>query len=465
MSFGDTSYGKPVRAEILELFAGKYNMDVNIWGPDDSSSRCFKSEFYHSSKVIMSHQPIGLESVSSQDRFNIAMRFRGRSPKDFLTTVGLKMDDELLALTDESGATALHWAARQWSVGHRRRPSPQLALYGDFIVSLVKAGAHVSAIDEHGHSPLMYLLDSDDVPGDWCYGTWSVPHELCPVQIVHSWSMLLAQAGILLTRYIEWENDLLSQLDSEHPVRWLWRGRHMELEHLSLGNGTTLTMNVHTIEHCMIWESRPPPGAFVDNTQGLRRLWWQIPEDDPEISWQLIEVRDLKSSEPLTLSPDSIDNVEFELSHILFGGTQDDHMALTAVYQREQRRADRCRNGIASRRRSSSTPPAARTFVAHVTRIPHPHSAKYRPLGPLLVHKCLSDAQWGFCGPFERASLDMQATCMAGCKRRPDHGAYLAATFLPQERSLMTPRERWLAENFPEEYGSESDLWSRLYKR
>ena len=430
-------------------------MDVYIWGPDDDTSRFLKCEFQTLSRIIMCHQPVDLERVSSQDRFNIAMKLRLRFPKDFLATVGLEHKDQLPNLTDESGATVLHWAAQQWSVGHRCGwPSAWLTLYEDFIVSLVKAGSVVSAIDMHGHSPLMYLLDGDHVPGMWSNKTWSIPGGLCPVQLVRAWTNLLVQAGRSLPEYIDSENELLSHLDSEHTVSWLWRGQELELEHLALGNDMTLRIHVHTTKRCAIWESQPPPGAFVDSKPSPRRLWWYPPEDDPDGFWQPIELRMLKSSEPFMLSPDSINDVEFDLGQILFGGTQDDHMTLAAVYRREQRRFDRSRKGLSSRRRSSSTPPATRTFVEFMTHVPHPHRFKFLPF----VHKCPLDSQWGFCGPSRGRPDDMWATCMAGCSGRPNHGANIAAAFLPQEKSLMTPRERWLVDEFPSIYGSESDL-------
>ena len=79
-----------LRAEILELFAGKYDMDVYIFGPSDDSLRSLKSLFYHFSKAIMSHQPMSLEKVSFKDRFNIAMKLRMRSPQIFLPLSGLR---------------------------------------------------------------------------------------------------------------------------------------------------------------------------------------------------------------------------------------------------------------------------------------------------------------------------------------------------------------------------------------
>ena len=54
--------------------------------------------------------------------------------------------------------------------------------------------------------------------------------------------------------------------------------------------------------------------------------------DYSEVFWQLAETRTLISSKPVQLSPDTIDDVEFDLGRILFGGTQDDRMNLAAVY-------------------------------------------------------------------------------------------------------------------------------------
>ena len=128
----------------MELFAGKYYMDVYIFGPHDDGSHALRSVFYDLSEVIMSHQPLSLERASLADRFEIAMKLRGRSPADFLTTVGLGIDDQLLSMTDETGSTVLHWAAMHWSICYRREWSlSRLVSYGDFIVNLISAGSSV----------------------------------------------------------------------------------------------------------------------------------------------------------------------------------------------------------------------------------------------------------------------------------------------------------------------------------
>jgi hypothetical protein len=204
------------------------------------------------------------------------------------------------------------------------------------------------------------------------------------------------------------------------------------------------------------------PGSFMDTVSNPCRLPWPPSlENESNAFWHLVEVRILRSSNPFRLSPDSVDDVEFNLGCILFGGTQDDHMGLAAVYRWERQRIDRTRNGMSSKRRSSSTPPASKKFVKNSTRIPYPHSPKGYAW---YVHKCPQDLHWGFCRIDYGESYDMPASCMAGCSERPDHGAYIAAAFLPQEKSPMTPRERWLVEKFPWKYGTDVNLRFRSYK-
>jgi hypothetical protein len=115
------------------------------------------------------------------------------------------------------------------------------------------------------------------------------------------------------------------------------------------------------------------------------------------------------------------------------------------------------RNGISNKRRSSSAPPAAETFVEYIKEIPPPHCPLDRR--PLYVHKCLRDLRWGFfrSGSYGEDS-DIRSICMAGCSGRPDHSTHIANSFLPPERSLVTPRESWLVENFPWKYADEADL-------
>ena len=456
-------YSTSLQAEILELFAGKYDMDVYILGPHDDCSRALRSVFYELSKVIMSHQPLSLERASLADRFNIAMKLRGRSPVDFLTTVGLGIDDQLLTMTDETGSTVLHWAAMHWSICHRREwSSSRLESYGNLILDLIRAGSSVSAINERGHSPLMYLLKFDHPSHEWLYATYSIPDRTHPSQIVSSWGVLLSQAGVSLSEYVERENFLLSCLETEHPIHFLWRNRWLELKGIALGDQTTFIMEVGTTQWHSIWECQPTPGSFMDPTPDLYRLpWCPSSEDDSRVFWQCIETKLLRSSKPFHLSPDSIDDIEFDLGQVLFGGTQDDHRNLAAVYRREQQRLGRARNDICGKRRSSSTPPASKKFHKEATRIPGPHSPKGYAWS---VHKCPQDVRWGFCTVEYGDSRDLRAICMAGCSGRPDHGSHIAATFLPPEKALMTPRERWLAENFPWKYGKEANLtfgWDR----
>jgi hypothetical protein len=190
-------------------------------------------------------------------------------------------------------------------------------LYGDFIFKLIEAGSSVSAIDERGHTPLMYLLDFDRPSDDWRYGTYEIPDELHPLQIVGSWGTLFKQAGVSLSEYVERENFLLSRLETEHPVRWWWRARTMELRGVALDVTKTLTIENCTIEGYRLYESRPMPGSFTDTTSAPYRLPWPPSlEDNSDVFWQPVEWRVLKSSRPFELSPDSIDDIEFDLGRI-----------------------------------------------------------------------------------------------------------------------------------------------------
>jgi hypothetical protein len=265
-----------------------------------------------------------------------------------------------------------------------------------------------------------------------------------------------------MPRYLATENELLSRSGPEHQIHEYWRGRTMELKSVTVSDQMTFAMRVHTVDHYERWEVQPPPGSYTNITPELRILpWAPASEGGFEQFWQLVERVTLKSSEHFVLSPDSIEDAEFSLGDILFGATQDDHTTLAAICQREQWRIDRGRNGIRDRRRSSSAPPAAKTFVQYRIRICHPHPPNSRPL---YVHKCPRDSHWGFCSGSEEHEYGTWAICMSGCGGRPDHSADIVAAFVPQEKSLKTSRERWLADNFPERYGSDGDLRSRLYR-
>lgn len=332
-------------------------------------------------------------------------------------------------------------------------------IYGDLVVDLIKAGSSVSTVNKRGHTPFMCLLAWDRLSDDWQYGTYHVPHGLHPSHILSSWGTLLDHAGVSLPEFVGRENFLLSRLEIEFPIQWWWRGQFLNLESIALEDRTTFSIEVCTTEDYGIYESHPMPGSFTDTIPNLCRLPWRpSSNDDSQVFWQLTEARTL-SSNPFQLSPDSINDVEFDLGRILFGGTQDDHMSLVAVYRREQRPC-RARNDISNRRRSASTPLAAKKFSTYKTRIPDHRS----PGGcSLYVHKCPRDNHWGFCRNDSRIEPDTTAKCIAGCSGRIDQGAQLANAFLPPEKSLMTSRERWLVGTFPWEYGNGSNEQSGIY--
>lgn len=443
----------------MELLIGGYDMDVDVYGPDEEIPNVVKWAFYYTSESILSHQPVAIGKLQLEHRFRIAMKLSQRTPREFLETVGLEFGSQLLNLTDERGGNALHWAAKQMSACHSEGPTQAelMVLLTEFIRALVTAGFPVSATDTHGHTPLAYLLGSDlGLHG----GHWNVfrPGHADPAQPLSSWGKLLASTGVSMLEYVEQENDLLTSLENNYLVYLLFRGRQLRLDSIALLGQATLTMNVKLVEHIETWEKRPPPGSFAQAHQKPCRVWWDPSEpsygSDPDPCWQRVNYRIAESSGQLTLAPDSIFDIESDFDRVCFRGSQDDHGVLAAIFRRDQQANDRERSGLVKRRCSVSAVPAMKPFARHGTlasRRPHGH--------PIIIHRCLSDSKWGFLPHDTRGPPCMWNMCMHGCKGRPDHAAAISKSLLAEAKSPVMDRKRWLAETFPrvfEEVAGES---------
>jgi hypothetical protein len=426
----------PAGEQILELFAGKHNMNVDITGPEDEIPSFLKAEFYRLRKIIMSYQSILLTKLSLEDRFEIAMKVVELTPAEFLDTVGIGVGANLLALNDGFGATVLHWAAAQWSIAAGVKGySSALTAHAEFVASLISAGSPMSAVDALGYSPLMYALLNDTQRSNvWHSHRIGYKDHLL---LVNSWIRLLATTRILVPAYVETENSLLKSLGSDHAIRLIYQGRRAELDSIAIGDDTKMKINVKLVTEIDIRERKQTPGSFVHATLMPPKIWWY--PWDPNIDgpyddyhhWQIIDSKELKSSAPFTLTPDSIVEAQRDMTTILFDRSQDDSGPLAAIFQRNHQRISRERNSISTRRRSASM--GTNPFYRYVSQVPQTVLLQEGYPLCLRVHKCPFDSQWGFKPLNMLESHHMWRNCMKGCPGRPDHATKISDSF----RSLV----------------------------
>jgi hypothetical protein len=428
----------PADEQILELFAGKHNMNVDITSPEDEIPAFLKAEFCQLRKVIMSHQTIPLTDLSLEERFEIAMRFGELTPGEFLDTVGIEVGGDLLALKDGFGGTVLHWAATQWSIAAAMKGSSStLTAHAKFVASLLAAGSPVSATDVQGYSPLMYaLLNDGQRPNIWhSHRCGYEDHTV----LVNSWMRLLAATGISIPAYVETENSLLKSLGSDHTVRLVYHDERAELDSIAIGDDTKMKINVKLVTRIDIRERTQTPGSFVHATRMPSKIWWYPwdsnsdgPYDDYHYR-KIIDSKELKSSAPFTLTPDSIVEAQRDMTTILFNRSQDDSGPLSAIFQRNQQRVSHEGKSISTRRRSASTGPPANPFHRYVSQVPQTVLLQEGYPVCLRVHKCPFDSRWDFKALNMLESHDMWRNCMKGCPGKPDHATKISDSF----RSLV----------------------------
>jgi hypothetical protein len=157
---------KPNIEQWLELFVGKFDMDVDVIDASPQMSRFHEMHFRQLSEVILSHQSVDLADWPLQQRFTIAMMLEHRTPLDFQRITGLPMSNQLAQLSDAQMGTALHWAAKQWCeevpiefVCKYSYSLERLGQFEQFIVALLENNALLHSIDKHGRTPLTMMLD------------------------------------------------------------------------------------------------------------------------------------------------------------------------------------------------------------------------------------------------------------------------------------------------------------------
>lgn len=416
------------KIDVVELFAGKYDMDVDITSSSTEVPSLVQFEFPSISRVVMSHQPFALEKITLSDRFDIAMRFTQETPVEFLDTVGLAVGRQLTSLKDARGATVLHWAARRWAMLEDAQPSERTE-HADFVLELIKAGALVSAVNECGQSPLMCIFGGPPYRFDaW---PWVSHYHDYPVlvSLVKSWGSTLAGAGVSLQEYIKAENSALRARKREDDTVTFLRNCALKITGLYIATNGSLAIEARSVGSITVYARTTPPGSFVQEDEIIPTLSVGSPLDDGEI-WHQISYRELVS-ESTILHPeeDSFVQAEFDIDKTLFKSPQDDHGTITAIFRRNENRLKRERRGITSKWRSASTPPATRTLAQYRTPALQIGLVRDSQTGlpyesEIYVHKCPFDLQWGFISTkFFQYDHEMWGVCMKGCRGRPDHTA------------------------------------------
>jgi hypothetical protein len=427
---------KPNIEQWLELFVGKFDMDVDVIDASPQMSRFHEMHFRQLSEVILSHQSVDLADWPLQQRFTIAMMLEHRTPLDFQRITGLPMSNQLAQLSDAQMGTALHWAAKQWCeevpiefVCKYSYSLERLGQFEQFIVALLENNALLHSIDKHGRTPLTMMLDftfPQETYGLW--DTYSI-HQSCAVPAA-LWGRLLRDIGISLPEYVARENALLSArgLEQDIHLRPTWE-MDVRLRRFVLSEQQTLRLEAVSVSKIDIWEFRPGPGLFARARQDCSTILWPPGADDGDPTcWQKVGSRELRSRPfrwSMSRELDVRETDDSSIPRVLFRQTRDDHSALALLLRRDrQRRTQGNTRGI---RRSSSMPPIGTAQMHHKkqcevclyeSEFDLPVTGDVAPR----LHKCLFDSRWGFCVPDDDFEHSWRA-CMKGCQGRTDYSS------------------------------------------
>lgn len=415
------------RARVFELFAGKFDMDVDVIGssPRMSDSHFLQDSFRHLSEAILSRQSVDLANWPLRERFRIAMRLKDRTPLDFQCTVGLPMSNRFAQLRDPLMGTALHWAVTEWynnaNFWYSSGVEPTAAYDSceRFVVALLENKALLHALDRRKRTPLTRLLDSTyHMDDDQLWITLHGTYKGCAIAM-ESWGRLLGNAGVSLPQYIARENDILTARSDGDDI-WLARmgGKPIKLTRLVLSEQQSLQLEVTAEIQMDIWEFRPPPGLFPDLREDrLTSFWPPERDDDDQACWQKTSSRDLQSKPFRWTRGHELDPDDHDIFRALFHRAHDDHSALALLLGCDRRR--RTHESRRVRRRSSSAPPSA---YVHTYLCSYPLHSSMIKIGTeftlLWLHKCPFDSQWGFDVPGNPGRA-----CMKGCEGRTDYSS------------------------------------------
>jgi len=421
-----------VHERVIELFAGKFDMNVDVIDPSPQMSLYLLANFPEVSEIILSHQSIDPANWPLHERFSIAVRLEGHTPLDFQRTVGLPTIGQVGQLHDAHMGTALHWAAKEWYGGWWYRRD----IYKDlekFILALLESKPLIHALDRRGMTPLMCALDIGTYPnqGERSWISFNTPSGDFAAA-TEGWGRLLSNAGVSLPGYVARENALLAANASGDCIclTAAW-SKIVILSRLVLSEQQLLRLEVTFGTDLDIWEFRPPPGLLLNACEDCPTIFWQPTEDDgDQVCWQNTSSRILRSK-PFEWTRhhganSDVSSAECDIFKDLFVTSNDDHSALALLLgrNRQSRAQQRCHRP----RRSSSMPPLRNAYVH--SRDPYElmlYKFGFRlPRGTVIpyLHKCLLDSRWGFHVQAQpQAGGHSWRACMKGCQGRTDYAS------------------------------------------
>lgn len=421
-------------AELFELFAGKFDMDVDVMDASPYLSLFLETNFYVLSEAILSHQSVDLVNWPLQERFRIAMRLEWNTPLVFQRTVGLPVSNRIAQMSDEYTGTCLHWALKEWfnqaefSYASGASHTTGCKDHEEFVTALLKNKPLLHAMDKLGRTPLTHSLDRNSfIEEDDLWMPYRGPHGNLAT-LTEYWGRLLEDAGVSLPQYVARENALLKARSGFLPICLAYRcGRGIELRRFVLSEQQTLRFEVTAVTRMDIWEFRPTPGLFFEPCQDYSTILWPPNEDDGDRTcWQDTGSREMRSKPFQWTRVHELDTDEYTIFKALFHETHDDHSALALLLSRDRRKC--AQDSRRPRKpRSSSMPPLGNACRHdnlpgfHLLFHSHYTLADKTTVLPCL-HKCLFDSQWGFDVPDGRGDHSWRA-CMSGCQGRTDYSS------------------------------------------
>ena len=428
-------YLEQVMEEFYRLFLGRYGLVTDVHNlPRLDHAGCIieyeeEEDTDHHNMVltnfalqeVISSQPSPFSEWPLTQRLNSALRARGWPAKAFVRLINAGTSMQLATYADPMGKTALHWAAEHF--GHwvartdpratHERVSMNQQSYGDLMVTLIRDGANLHALDYANETPFTYMLKGS------CYGI----HEWEPGLLrgaIQRWGTLMQDAGCCLPAYAEMENRL--HASNAATKLKIWRMGNLWSYKLVVSGTSTLVLEVGGSLQLPIWEFRPPPGSWRRCVSRIDRIIWPPSPWHEGMDWDLWrKTNDFVLKLPLVRlrSPEPSHSLAESIArswHQWVKGTQDDHGFVATTMQR----SSRALKARSKRHRALSLPPP-RTMLDKTSN----KRIEERDLNFMAYHwmptphKCPLDLVWKSAYPLDgffhiESRLCMQGRCGDG---------------------------------------------------
>jgi hypothetical protein len=353
--------------DLYCLFIDRHNMVItttegehqNIDSLENIESNWLLTE--NSLRQILDSQFASTHSLAFELKFTVAMGSTGWPADAFLKFLHPCDSSKLVTKTDRYANTVLHWAAKHFAYwvcawAHRDQcpDGTMIESYAVLLKKLIIMGADVHAVNAQYETPLMTVLHESMTVVDW---------PACALAIKR-WGEILGEAEIILSHYIQIENNLLRSLAGKFRAS-KGAARYMRLPHdtqLLVLEHSILTAKIRFCRPIKIWERWTSPGAWNTEPRLPTRSSLRPPQSvESSLFWHEVDTITIYSSSYLIQGTSRLDtpfysSEDFENNwRTLFIGTQDDHGLVARTVLRDRSRSEAKIPVL--RDRASSMPP------------------------------------------------------------------------------------------------------------